>query len=135
MFSTAQAKTISYQFRSSSAADFGRQSAATTALVRAKKKKNDSTSGRKKERTITRANVGRESSSAAASEKKFFVLRNCGDGDSEHLEGMSDIPVTLKLIGAKSVVGRVSSSAVNLAVGVATVSSAHAMIDVTNGTF
>lgn len=71
-------------------------------------------------------------------QSKAFILRNVGDLDRNHLEeeGNTDkqegaIPRVLRLNGAKSVVGRVSSSAVNLAVGVATVSSAHAMVDLT----
>ena len=62
-------------------------------------------------------------------QSKAFILRNVGDLDRNHLEeegntteGKEDaIPRVLRLNGAKSVVGRVSSSAVNLAVGVATV--------------
>jgi hypothetical protein len=67
---------------------------------------------------------------------KAYILRNVGDLDRNHLEEegqTTDIPRILRLTGAKSVVGRVSSSAVNLAVGVATVSSAHAMVDLTPG--
>lgn len=72
-------------------------------------------------------------------QSKAFILRNVGDLDRNHLEEEGNnndkqedaIPRVLRLNGAKSVVGRVSSSAVNLAVGVATVSSAHAMVDLT----
>ena len=69
-------------------------------------------------------------------EAKAYVLRNVGDLNRDHLESGEggnglDIPQVLRLTGAKSVVGRVPSSAVNLAVGVATVSSAHAMVDLT----
>ena len=72
-------------------------------------------------------------------QSKAFILRNVGDLDRNHLEEEGNnndkqedaIPRVLRLDGAKSVVGRVSSSAVNLAVGVATVSSAHAMVDLT----
>lgn len=72
-------------------------------------------------------------------QSKAFILRNVGDLNRNHLEEEGNnndkqedaIPRVLRLNGAKSVVGRVSSSAVNLAVGVATVSSAHAMVDLT----
>ena len=70
-------------------------------------------------------------------EAKAYVLRNVGDLNRDHLESGEggnglDIPQVLRLTGAKSVVGLcVPSSAVNLAVGVATVSSAHAMVDLT----
>ena len=71
-------------------------------------------------------------------QSKAFILRNVGDPGPNHLEEEGNtekqedaIPRVLRLNGAKSVVGRVSSSAVNLAVGVATVSSAHAMVDLT----
>ena len=77
-------------------------------------------------------------------QSKAFILRNVGDLDRNHLEEEGNtekqedaIPRVLRLNGAKSVVGRVSSSAVNLAVGVATVSSAHVVTDLTstNGTY
>ncbi|CAL6387495.1 unnamed protein product [Bathycoccus prasinos] len=72
-------------------------------------------------------------------QSKAFILRNVGDLNRNHLEEEGNnndkqedaIPRVLRLNGAKSVVGRVSSSAVNLALGVATVSSAHAMVDLT----
>ena len=68
-------------------------------------------------------------SSLALDKLTDFVVDLEEEGNTEKQEDA--IPRVLRLNGAKSVVGRVSSSAVNLAVGVATVSSAHAMVDLT----
>ena len=93
--------------------------------------------------SLAQKGLGRSSSRGFKVQKtiqsKAFILRNVGDLDRNHLEEEGNnndkqedaIPRVLRLNGAKSVVGRVSSSAVNLAVGVATVSSAHAMVDLT----
>lgn len=62
-----------------------------------------------------------------------FTLRNCGDGSQSHLDAPVPAPGDLEIVAVKSVIGRVQSEAVNLAIGVPTVSGAHAMIDLVNG--
>ena len=62
-----------------------------------------------------------------------FVLRNCGDGSQAHLDSAVPPPGDLEIVAVKSVIGRVKSEAVNLPIGVPTVSGAHAMIDLLDG--
>ena len=62
-----------------------------------------------------------------------FVLRNCGDGSQAHLDSPVPAPGDLEIVAVKSVIGRVKSEAVNLPIGVPTVSGAHAMIDLVDG--
>lgn len=62
-----------------------------------------------------------------------YVLRNCGDMSMAHLDAPVPPPGDLEISAAKSVIGRQKSDAVNLPIGVPTVSGAHAMIDLVDG--
>lgn len=78
--------------------------------------------------TRTRA-TGEEGGAAGVK----YVLRNCGDMSMAHLDAPVPPPGDLEISAAKSVIGRQKSDAVNLPIGVPTVSGAHAMIDLVDG--
>jgi len=79
----------------------------------------------------TRARAASEEGNGAAGSK--YVLRNCGDMSMAHLDAPVPPPGDLEISAAKSVIGRQKSDAVNLPIGVPTVSGAHAMIDLVDG--